>query len=86
MQLVTEGEVLQLQNGPTAKSAGKNRDDRTHELEHAADSMAAYPKTRLFGPFGVFSSHTGEPSERQANTNLAAPAAGSCVRGLRDFL
>jgi hypothetical protein len=43
VQLVTEGEVLQLQNGPTAESAGKNRDDRTHELEHAADSTAANP-------------------------------------------
>jgi hypothetical protein len=43
VQLVTEGEVLQLQNDPTAESAGKNRDDRTHGFEDAADSTAANP-------------------------------------------
>src|ERR1035437_1847844 len=34
VQLVTEGEVLQFQNRPAAESAGKNRDDGTHELKH----------------------------------------------------
>jgi hypothetical protein len=33
-------------NDPPA--AGKNRDDRTHELEHAADTTAANLKTLDF--------------------------------------
>jgi hypothetical protein len=60
MQLVTEGEVLQLQNGPTAKSADKNLDDRTHALEHAAHGMAVYLKTPAFSARSEFSAATGE--------------------------
>jgi hypothetical protein len=45
VQLVTEGEVLQLQNGPTAESAGKSRNDRTHELEYPRDTTAANSRT-----------------------------------------
>jgi hypothetical protein len=48
VQLVTEGEVLQLQNGPTVESADNNRDDRTHELGHARDTTAALPKILEF--------------------------------------
>lgn len=59
MQLVTEGEVLQLQNGPTAKSAGKDRDDGTHELEHAGDTTAAYLKTLAFSARSEFLAATG---------------------------
>jgi ribosomal protein L40E len=48
VQLVTESEVLQLQNHPTTESAGNNRDDGTHELEHAGDTTAALTKTLDF--------------------------------------
>ena len=45
VQLVTEGEVIQFQNRPTAESEGKNPDDGTHELKHAENTTAAHPKT-----------------------------------------
>ncbi len=45
VQLVTESEVSQLQNGPTAESAGKNQEDRTHELNHVGDTTATHPET-----------------------------------------
>src|ERR1700730_3130087 len=48
VQLVTESEVIQLQNHPTTESAGNNRDDGTHELEHAGDTTAALTKTLDF--------------------------------------
>jgi hypothetical protein len=48
LQLVTEGEVLQLQNRPTAESAGKNRDDGTHDLKHAATLRRFDPKSLDF--------------------------------------
>jgi hypothetical protein len=48
MQLVTEGEVLQLQNDLTAESAGKNRHDRTRKLEHVSDTTVANPRTLDF--------------------------------------
>ncbi len=68
MQLVTEGEVLQLQNSSTAESAGKNRDDRTYEVEHAADSTAGEcPNSRLF-----------MLSEFLVATGLTATAANFC--------
>jgi hypothetical protein len=36
MQLMTEGKVLQFQNGAAKESAGKNCDDGTHAHTHAA--------------------------------------------------
>jgi hypothetical protein len=54
VQLVTEGEVFQFQNGPTAESEGKNRDDGTHEFKHAGDTTAAHPKTLDFSALSEF--------------------------------
>jgi putative transposase len=54
VQLMTEGKVLQLQSGPTAESAGKHRDDRTHELEHAGDTTAANSRTLDFSQLSEF--------------------------------
>lgn len=41
-------EVLQLQNHPTTESAGDNRDDGTHMLEHAGDTTVVVTKTPGF--------------------------------------
>jgi hypothetical protein len=54
VQLVTEGEVLQFQNGPTAESASKNRDDGTPELMHAGDTTADHRKTLDFSALSEF--------------------------------
>jgi hypothetical protein len=59
MQLVTEGEVLQFQNGPTAETAGNSRDDGTRMFKHAQNTMAAEPETLDFSPFSEFSAATG---------------------------
>jgi len=57
---MTEGEVLQFQNGPTAESEGKNRNDGTHGLVQAGDTTTAHPKTLHFSTlFGVFSRDRG---------------------------
>jgi hypothetical protein len=48
MQLVTEGEVLQFQNRPTAESPRKNGDDGAHDLKHAGDTTAVHPKSLDF--------------------------------------
>ena len=52
-ELMTERELLEFQNGPTAESAGKHRDDRTHELKHA-DDTAAFPRTLAFSDRSEF--------------------------------
>jgi putative transposase len=65
VQLVTEGEVFQFQNRPTAESAGKNRDDGTHELKHAENTTAAHPKTLDFSAVSEFLVATGNPCRDQ---------------------
>src|SRR5208337_4420891 len=45
MQLMTQGEVLQLHNRPTTESASKPTDDRSHERKHAGDIASVNPKT-----------------------------------------
>jgi len=52
---MTEREVLQFHNGPTAEPAGKSRDDRTHMLKHAGDTRSTLPKTPDFSPLSEFS-------------------------------
>ena len=59
MQLVTEGEVLQFQNGPTAETASNSRDDGTRMSKHAQNTMAAEPETLDFSAFSEFSVATG---------------------------
>src|ERR1700722_16832773 len=55
MQLMTEGEVLQFQNGPTAEPAGNNRDDGAHMFKHPENTMAVNPKTLGFSALSEFS-------------------------------
>jgi hypothetical protein len=59
VQLVTEGEVLHFQNHPTTESAGNNRDDGTHELEHAGNTTATHPETLDFSLRSEFLVATG---------------------------
>jgi hypothetical protein len=59
VQLVTEGEVLQFQNGPTAESASKNRNHGTPELMHAGDTTADHRKTLDFSALSEFLVATG---------------------------
>jgi hypothetical protein len=59
VQLVTKGEVLQFQNGPTAESASKNRDDGTPKLMHAGDTTADHRKTLDFSALSEFLVATG---------------------------
>jgi len=54
VQLMTEGEVLQFHCSPAAKSAGNDRDDRTHGLMHAGDITAANLKTADFSQLSEF--------------------------------
>jgi hypothetical protein len=54
VQLVTEGKVLQAQNHPTTESAGNDRDDGTHEFEHAGNTTAAHPETLDFSTLREF--------------------------------
>jgi hypothetical protein len=44
VQLMSEGKVLQFENCPAMESAGKERPDRTHVLEHARDITGAGQK------------------------------------------
>jgi hypothetical protein len=57
MQLVTEGEVLQIQNHPMTESASNNRYDGTHELEHAGTLRRPIPKLQTFHCVRSFGSH-----------------------------
>src|ERR1700691_4961790 len=54
VQLVTEGEVIQFQNRPTAESASKNRDNRAPVLMHAGDTTADHRKTLDFSALSEF--------------------------------
>jgi hypothetical protein len=72
MQLMTQGEVLEFHHRPAAQSAGDNRNNRTHCVMHAGDTMAANLKTLDFSArFGVFSSHR----------LLRAVQPGQCLAG-----
>jgi hypothetical protein len=60
VQLMTEGEVLQLHNRPATESACKPRNDRSLELIHAGETTAAHAKTLDFSLLSEFSVATGE--------------------------
>jgi len=62
VQLVTQGEVLEFQNRPTAESAGKNRAEGTHELKHARNTTAARLITRDFSARSEFLVATTNPT------------------------
>ena len=55
MQLMTEGEVLQLHNRPVTESAYKPRNDRSLELLHAGETTADDAKTLDFSLLSEFS-------------------------------
>ncbi len=60
VQLMTEGEVLQLHNRPTTESAYQPRNDRSLELIHAGETRAANAKTLDFSPLSEFSVATAD--------------------------
>ena len=59
MQLMTEGEVLQFQNGPAAEPAGNSGDDEPHMFKHPENTMAVNPKTLGFSALSEFLVGTG---------------------------
>jgi hypothetical protein len=61
MQLMTESEVLQFQNGPTAETAGNSRDDGTRMFKHTQNTMVVNPKTLDFPQLSEFLVGTGRP-------------------------
>ena len=61
MQLMTESEVLQFKNGPTAESAGNNGDNGTQVLKHTGDTTTVLPKTLDFSRLSEFLVATGAP-------------------------
>jgi hypothetical protein len=75
VQLVTQGEVLEFQNRPTAESAGKNRADGTHELKHAGNTTAARLITRDFSARSEFLVATGRRIAFQAKPHVRARIA-----------
>jgi hypothetical protein len=59
VQLMTESEVLQFKNGPTAEPAGNRGDDGMHMLKHCRRHYVdPSQNSRLFAAFGVVSSDT----------------------------
>lgn len=66
VQLMTRGYVFQFQDRPATQSAGKNRDDGTHELKHAGDITTANPRTLDFSPLAEFS--VGTPYAHSASS------------------
>jgi hypothetical protein len=59
-QMMTEGEDLQIQDRPATESAGKSRDDGTHELKHAGDTWPPITKPLDFSDRSEFLVATGQ--------------------------